>query len=111
MIKLCTRDEAKRMLKIDTVDEDELIDALIAASSELIVLYLKGRAASVIGINDSGIIVDVTAIPNRVRIATAMLVGYLKNNPDSDDGKAFEMGYLPKPVMALLYSSRDPALA
>lgn len=99
------------MLRIDTDEDDPLLDAFIVASSELVVHYLKDQAASVIGLNDSGIVVDADAIPYRVRCATAMMVGYLRNNPDGDPDKYFEMGYLPKPVMALLYMDRDPTLA
>lgn len=110
MIKLITLDYAKQLLKIDTNDEDVILQALIAASSELVMKYLSSQAKNVIGLNDSGVVIDPSVVPERVKIATAMLVGYLKSNPDSDEAKAFEMGYLPKPVMSLLYMDRDPTL-
>ena len=40
-----------------------------------------------------------------------MLVGHFYKEPDGNTEDAFEQGYLPKPVTALLYPLRDPTLA
>jgi hypothetical protein len=44
-------------------------------------------------------------------MATILLTGHFYNNPDGDPEHDWEQGYLPRPVTALLYPLRDPALA
>lgn len=106
MEKLVTLAEVKAGLRIESNDEDTLLESLIAAASGAVVNYLKGQAAVLLTNNDSP-----PETPPVIKQATVLLVGYLYRNTDSDEGGAFEMGYLPKPVMALLYPLRDPALA
>lgn len=106
MDKLVSLEEVKTGLRIDSTDDDTLLEALILAASSAVVNYLKGQAATVLSNSDSP-----PETPPVVKQATVLLVSYLYSNSDSDKDGAFEMGYLPKPVMALLYPLRDPALA
>ncbi|MDT4887202.1 hypothetical protein FQZ97_1236280 [compost metagenome] len=46
-----------------------------------------------------------------VQSAVLLLVGHLYKDRDENPDGAFEAGYLPRPVTALLYALRDPALA
>jgi hypothetical protein len=108
MISLIELSYCKTVLRIEGADRDDLLNIMIPAASQLVINYLDDRASE-IGINDSGIFIDSPPeLPSNIMLATAMLVGYLINNSDSDTDKYFEMGYLPKPVMALLYTNRDP---
>jgi len=45
-----------------------------------------------------------------VEAAVLIMTGYLYRLRDSNPDEAFEQGYLPRPVTALLYPLRDPAL-
>lgn len=105
---LASLDETKAGLRIFHDDEDDTLGILIEAASESVVGYMKS-AANIFLDSDGNVIVG--NVPQRVKWATILLVGYLNENRDSDQENAFEMGYLPKPVMSLLYSLRDPALA
>lgn len=100
---LVSRDQVKRGLRIDTNDFDDELDIQISAASEAIVSYLKAGADGFVELGET--------VPDRVQQATIMLVGYLRKYVDADPDKDFELGYLPKPVIALLYTMRDPALA
>jgi hypothetical protein len=46
-----------------------------------------------------------------VKAAVLLLVGYFFKDRDNDKNHEYEQGYLPRPVTALLYPLRDPALA
>ncbi|WP_233866636.1 head-tail connector protein [Paraburkholderia adhaesiva] len=97
---LCTVDEAKEWLRIDT-DEMELnIKVAIAGVSEMVMTYLKRRR----NFGDD-------AIPPEVKLATLAGVGYVIRDPDGVEAAQLEMGYLPKHVMNILYPRRTPTLA
>jgi hypothetical protein len=46
-----------------------------------------------------------------VEAAVLILIGHFYKDRDENADGAFEAGYLPRPVTALLYPLRDPALA
>ncbi|MNY54474.1 hypothetical protein D3C86_1903520 [compost metagenome] len=46
-----------------------------------------------------------------VEAAVLILIGHFYKDRDENADGAFDQGYLPKPVTALLYALRDPALA
>ena len=109
MVELVDIDQVKAALRIDHDDEDAILELLIPAASGAVVNYLKDGADGFVD-EDGGLIPD-AVIPPEVMIATIFLVGVLRRNPDNDTEGAFEQGYLPKPVTALLYPLRRPALA
>ena len=111
MLELITLAEAKTQLNIVSDDEDAKLALLIPAASAAVANYLKGQADGLLGLDTAGEIDPFGDVPPVIRKATALLVGYLLENLDSDTEKAFERGYLPAPVTALLYPLRDPALA
>ncbi|MNW21504.1 hypothetical protein D3C71_2224620 [compost metagenome] len=52
---------------------------------------------------------DDKVVKYEVQAATLLQLGFLYKDRDENADGAYDMGYLPKPVMALLYSLRDPA--
>lgn len=108
---LVSLDMVKGRLHIDSDDDDAALLGYIEASSAAVINYLKGRAEELLEFDSGGGLVPGSTVPPVIATATIMLVGYLYRNPDQDPDKDFEMGYLPRPVMALLYPLRDPALA
>ena len=104
-----TLDMVKAHLRVDgTADDTDISDKLLSAEGAVL-NYLK------IGSLDELKIGSPPAMPapvdGAVTAATLLLVGYLYRNRDTDIDKEWEMGYLPRPVMALLYPLRDPAVA
>lgn len=119
---LATIDQTKSALRIDSDDllSDADIGRLIDVASEMVVAYLKRSVIEVETDPDTSpptteVVMDLTAspllIPERVRQATIMLVGYLYRAPDENPGNEWTQGYLPQPIMSLLHQLRDPAIA
>ena len=109
MAWLVSVDEVKAMLRLDGDSHDGLLMLLIPAASGAVLNYLKSGAAAFA--DDSGSVSDPDAVPFEVRVATVLMIGHLMRDPDNNVEGAFERGYLPMPVTALLYPLRDPALA
>lgn len=111
MVALVSLDLVKDALRIDTTDDDTLLSAYILAASAAVISYLDTRADAVLDLDSGGDLPSGAEVPEQVQVATILLVGHFYREPDGDTEKAFERGYLPKPVTALLYPLRDPALA
>lgn len=111
MLALVTLEVVKAALLVDTDDDDDTLELLIYAASRSVVKYLKARAEVLLDLDSSGEISSGFEVPPEIVVATIFLVGTLYREPDGDAEKAFEQGYLPTPVTALLYPLRDPALA
>lgn len=114
----CTLQEAKAHLRVDTNDEDSYISFLIESASDAVYNYIKSSEPD--WFDDDGVpFVDssgISEVPNVVRNATLMLIGYLFNDRDnnglykSSSGGNFEHGFLPRPVLSLLYPYRRMAI-
>lgn len=111
MVALVTLGRLKEALRIDSDDEDGILGLYIDAASLSVISYLKGQADVVLGLDSGGDIPSGAEVPEPIQLATIVLVGHIYRNPDGDPDKDFEHGYLPRPVTALLYPYRDPALA
>lgn len=124
MVKLVSLSTVKFALRIGDIDEasgggwqvlphedDALLDEYIEAASAAVINYLKGQAEALLNLDSGGDIPSGTEIPKEIEIATILLVGHFYKEPDGNDDGSFEHGYLPRPVTALLYPLRDPALA
>lgn len=109
MPSLVSLERLKQALRIFHDDEDATLELYISAASAAVINYLKDQAHPVIGLDDNGDLPVGTVVPDLVQLATIFLVGRIYENPDNNDDKAFEMGYLPWQVTALLYPLRDPA--
>lgn len=118
-----TLDRAKRHLAMDHDEDDVLIEAYIGAASEAVKNYLKSASPYEVerDSNDDPIldssgdpiyVVDSSGdkqVKYAVQAATLLQIGFFYRDRDENREGAYEMGYLPKPVTALLYSLRDPA--
>jgi hypothetical protein len=118
-----TLDRAKRHLNMDHDQDDVLIEAYIGAASEAVKNYLKSASPYEVerDSNDDPIldssgdpvyVVDSSGdkiVKYAVQAATLLQLGFLYKDRDENAGNAYDLGYLPKPVMALLYPLRDPA--
>lgn len=111
MVALVTLARVKEALRVDASDDDDLLDAYIAAASAAVISYLKGQAEVLLDLDSGGDLPSGAEVPPAIEMATILLVGHFYREPDGDTEKAFEQGYLPRPVTALLYPLRDPALA
>lgn len=119
-----TLDRAKRHLNVDHDMDDVLIEAYIGAASNAVKNYLKSASPYEVerDSNDDPIldssgdpiyIVDSSGdkqVKYEVQAATLLQIGFLYKDRDENANDAYDMGYLPKPVTALLYALRDPAL-
>ena len=120
-----TLSRAKTHLNMDHDEDDSLITVYIQAASGAVKNYIK--SASVYEVdrdtNDDPIL-DSNGDPTyvldssgdkivrfEVEAAVLILVGHFYKDRDENPDGAFEAGYLPRPVTALLYPLRDPALA
>jgi len=112
MIALVTLDRVKKSLRVDDNDSDDILDAYILSASQAVIRYLKAQAEVLIDFDALGDSPpDTDSVPADIQAAVVLLVGYFYRDPDGDTDKAFEQGYLPRPVTALLYPLRDPAVA
>lgn len=116
---------AKQHLNMDHDLDDPLIEAYIGAASEAVKNYLKSASAYDVerDSNDDPILdssgdpvyaVDSNGdkiVKYAVQAATLLQLGFLYKDRDENADGAYDMGFLPKPVTALLYPLRKPALA
>lgn len=113
MAMLVSLQQAKDHLRVDNSAEDNDLTLKIHAASAAVLNYIRNGAdvftdssgEPVLDSNDSPI-----GIPYEVQAATLLMIGYLWRMRDNNEDGEFDMGYLPKPVMALLYPHRVPSL-
>lgn len=105
---LVTLAEMKGMLKIDHSDDDAMLSLLGEMATVEILRFMKTDGEPYT--DSSGEIVPGN-VPGDIKVATIMLVGVAYRNVDGDHDKAFEPGFLPAPVISLLYGRRDPTVA
>ena len=106
--------QGKNHLRVDNDDEDNDLTLKIHAASAAVLNYLKSGANKFLDSNgeveiDSND--DPVGVPYEVSAATLLMLGFLYKDRDENADGAFEPGYLPRPVTALLYPLRQPALA
>jgi len=118
-----TLERGKQHLNMDHDSDDVLITAYIGAASGAVKNYLKSASPYEIerDSNDDPIldssgdpvyIVDSSGdkvVKYEVQAATLLQLGFLYKDRDENADGAYDMGYLPKPVTALLYPLRMPA--
>lgn len=127
MIAFVTLAQAKRQLYLleDETHDDDLVTALIGAASAAVRAYLKD-ALPWQPVLDSNLLPEVDSngavsyevdsngdkvVRAEVQQATLVLIGYFYRNRDENPDNAFDRGYLPAPVTALLYPLRVPTVA
>lgn len=120
MTMLVTLTEAKSHLRVDTSDEDTHITLLVHAASGAVLNYIESSNPDYL--DSAGDVIEDSnglpiGIPFEVQAATLLLIGYLYKDRDNNGlykmngGGNFEHGYLPRPVIALLYHYRYPAMS
>ena len=116
---------AKQHLNMDHDADDSLITVYIQAASGAVKNYLKSASPYSVELDsDDDPVFDSSGDPVYVRdsddnkevryevqSAVLLLVGFLYKDRDENPDTAFQQGYLPFPVTALLYPLRDPAFA
>lgn len=120
-----TLERGKQHLNMDHDMDDVLITAYIGAASGAVKNYLKSASAYEVerdsnddpildSSSDPTYVVDSSGdkvVKYEVQAAVLLMLGFLYKDRDENPDSAFDRGYLPKPVTALLYPLRDPALA
>lgn len=108
---LVTLQQASDHLRRDTDADDADLTLKIHAASAAVLNYLSVGADRFL--DSSGEMItdsagDPVDIPYEVQAAVLLMVGTLYKDRDASD--AFERGYLPAPVTALLYPLRTPTV-
>lgn len=119
MTMLVTLEQASDHLRRDSTDDDADLTLKIHAASGAVLNYLKGAnrfQQEVDGdgkpvFDADGKPVYTTAVLQEVQFAVLLMVGYFYKSRDNDKDHEYEQGFLPRPVTALLYSLRTPAIA
>lgn len=113
-MKLVSLDMAKLHLEVDHDEDDPLIDLFIEAGSQSVLNYLKDGALAFLDSNGEVELDEFgepVGIPSPVKTSVLFMVGTMFRNRDENPDEIFKHGYLPYPVMSMLYPYRDPALA
>jgi hypothetical protein len=115
---LVSLDTARNWVRLDSTDDDAILEAVIVSASDMIVNHLGADALERLAMVDSNGVIPVDSedlvavdVPGAVLQATRYLIAWIYRNRDADGDQAFERGYLPAPVAAALYPLRDPVLA
>lgn len=116
MISYVTLPDAKAWCRIDADEDDSVVQTLIYAASSAVKNYLKDtppfdpdRDANDDPVLDSnGDIELLDYVRPEVRVATLFLVAEWYKNREAAQDLALGHGYLPAPVVAILYPLRDP---
>lgn len=107
-------DATKDYLRYDGSDQDAIIRAALTDATNMVQNYLKSYDAfEVDSAGELEVDTDDVAqgVPGAVRRATMIMAGILLRDPAGTEMKDWQHGYLPTPVINLLYPLRDPALA
>jgi len=106
-IQLVTLAAAKSQISMDHDSDDSLIYIYIEAASAAVLNYLdRSDAAEYLDTSDE---VDIETVEPEVKQAVLLLVNYYYNDRGGENDGAWEMGYLPRPIISILYPLRDPA--
>lgn len=118
-----TLQRAKQHLNMDHDLDDMLIETYIHSASEAVKNYLKSASPYEVerDSNDNPVldssgdpvyVVDSSGdklVRYAVQAAVLLQLGFLYKDRDENADGAYDRGYLPKPVTALLYPMRGPA--
>lgn len=110
---LVTLEQAKSHLRVDYDFEDDLITAYVQGASGAVLNYLKVDGEEWFDSSGDPLLDSSgdSIVPYVIEAATLIMTHYLYRLRGDNKDNAYERGYLPMPVTALLYPHRDPALA
>jgi hypothetical protein len=114
MIALVTLEQVKARLKVDGTDDDANLQGLIYGASRMVLNYLELDEDHYLN-SDGAMDIDTDTqgyfeVPEEIQVATIMLVGALYRDPDGSESEKWSRGFLPNPVVAILYPHRDPTI-
>lgn len=127
-MNLITMEEAKAHLLVDHDDDDSDIERKLQEASAAVLTYLDGAPIGQPKRDEQGDIVrtedgdieylrdgDELVIRYEIKAAVKLLLGELYKHRETEQGgeiaNQYGYGYLPRPVVALLYPLRKPAFA
>lgn len=125
MVMLVTLQQARDQIRSDTNADDAHLTLNIHAASGAVMNYLKSTRPYVVDVDSNGDPVldsfgdivyfhdsagDLLVLPE-VQQAVLYLLGVFYRDRDGQEMTDWQQGYLPMPVIALLYPLRDPAFA
>lgn len=93
MTEFATLDEVKHHLRYDDDDSDEILGVFLQSAENAVKSYITDK------ITDE-------MLPS-LKVATLLMVGYLDNNRNSENGAEFG-NFLPAPVRQILSPYRTP---
>lgn len=106
---IVTLAQAKARTRVDSNDEDDDLALMLAGAEAAVLGYLKVESLDELAIGSPAV------LPQRVTdvVTNAVLVmfAYMYKDRDNDENREYDMGYLPRPVIAMLYPLRDPSVA
>ena len=110
-----TLPETKLRLRFDTDFEDPDLLEMIGEASESVWNYIKDGVDG-LWLDSAGLPIEDTAgfvanVPRAIRSATFLMIGILSRDRDGEDAKEWDHGFLPTPVLSILYPYRLPSLA
>lgn len=105
-----TLEQARAHLRSDTTADDNDVILKIEAATEACLDYMEDGADGFVNTANMDSAGNPITVPRKVQAATLLMLGYLFKDRDNDENHEYEMGYLPRPVMALLYSYRTPTV-
>lgn len=112
---LVTLQQASDHLRRDTSADDNDLLLKVMAASAAVMNYIQGPGITDFTDSAGDIIEDSNGdplfVPYDIQAATLLLIGYFYKDRDENADGAFDRGYLPMPVTALLTPYRDPSLA
>ena len=94
-------EQAKEWLRIDGTAMDADVELAVAGATASVYAYLKRP----------GPYTEEDPAPDNVRQAVVLLAGMFIRDPDIADAASWQAGYLPAPIVSILYPLRDPALS
>lgn len=112
-MKLVSLQQASDHLRRDTDADDIDLSLKIAAASRSVLNYLGAGADFFLSSDrvvqlDSNL--DPIGIPEEVQMATLILIGEFYSDRQADKTDRWMHGYLPAPVINLLYPLRTPVM-
>lgn len=116
MIELVTLDQAKAYCQVVNQNQhDTTLTTLIRSASRALLGYLR-LDESVYLNSDGAMEIDsdtlgYSEVPEEVQGAVLYLVGVVFRDPDGVEMEKWQQGYLPFPVINMVYHLRDPAIA
>lgn len=108
MSVLVTIAEARAHLQVTHSDDDTYLSMAINAATSAIIRYLDGYEVHFL---DTSGAIDRSQVPQDIAWACLLLVGeFYRNREAEQDGQveaAFGYGYLPRPVVSLLFDYKN----